>query len=359
MDRVREVFHEQVARHGGGARLAVYQHGQLLLDVHAGRKSKDADWDEATLAHCASCTKGVTNICVARLVDQGVLHYDRKVKETWPEFRDPTLTLSELLTHRGGLLHFEELIDLPLEALETCSGPAWEEWVAFLARQPTLPEARGQIAYHAVTVGFFVSALIFKATGESLRAYYDSEIRLPFDVNFHMGAVQGREADLGRVLPSKVREKRKAPSSLAVRAYQPMNGMSSFFKLRNCESPSHIGWGTGQSLAWLWQLVVADRIISPETRALASQPVCKTDCDLVNQDPMELTRGGFMVMDCITGHRETFGHTGMGGQFGFCDPRYGLSVGYTANAFMNDSRPRQRELVAAIYSALESMTAKL
>ncbi len=66
-----------------------------------------------------------------------------------------------------------------------------------------------------------------------------------------------------------------------------------------------------------------------------------------------------MVMECITGHRATFGHTGMGGQFSFCDPRYGLSVGYTVNAFMNDSRPRQRELTAAIYAALEAMTSKL
>jgi CubicO group peptidase (beta-lactamase class C family) len=359
MERVKEVFHKQLERYGGGGRLAVYQHGQLLLDVWGGVKTKEADWDANTLAHCASCTKGITNICVARLVDQGVLRYDQKIRESWKEFGDTALTLSELLSHRGGLLHFSEMVEVPVAALEACSGPPWEDWVAFLARQPPVAEVRGHVAYHAITVGFFVSALIYKATGESLRAYYDREIRKPFDVQFFMGAVQGKEANLARVLPSKVKEQRRMVTPLAVRAYQPMNDMSSFFRLRNCEAPSHIGWGSGQSLAWLWQLVVTDRLFSPAVRAQSFEIVCKTDCDLVLQEPVEFTRGGFMVMDAFTGSRETFGHPGLGGQLAFCDPRYGLSVGLTVNAFLDDSRPRLRELAGAIYTALDSMTAKL
>ncbi len=354
------MFRAQLERYGGGGRLTVFQHGRLLLDVWGGVTDKDGSpWNADTLAYCASCTKGVTNVCVALLVDRGVLRYDVPVaQQGWPEFRHKHLTLSELLTHRAGLLCFDEMIDFPTEALESCSGVAWEAWIDFLARQEGVAEARGAIAYHAVTVGFFVSALVFKVTGHSLRRFYQDNVAVPFGVRYFMGAVESEQQHLGRVLPSKVKEKKKKTTELAGRAYMPMNGMSSFWTLRNTESPSHIGWGSGQSLAWLWQLVVQDRLFSRATRLLASEPVCRTEKDLVLDEAVEWTRGGFMNMESVTSHAGTVGHTGMGGQFAFCDARYGLSVGCSVNAFMNDSRPRQREVVNAIYSALEAMASE-
>jgi CubicO group peptidase (beta-lactamase class C family) len=153
MDSVARVFESLVRKHGGGGRLTVYQNGQQLLDVFQGVvNEKGEPWTNQTLAYVASCTKFVTNVVVARLVDQGLLCYEEKVRKYWPAFSADVI-LEELLSHRAGLGFFDSMVDFPVEALShPGEGERWVEWVAFLAGQKPVSPV-GEPAYHAVTVG--------------------------------------------------------------------------------------------------------------------------------------------------------------------------------------------------------------
>ncbi len=142
MDNVEKVFRSLVSKHGGGGRFVVMQHGQVLLDVCDGvASSRDDDaFSEKTLCYVASCTKFVTNVCVAVLVDRGLLTYEGKVRSFWPEC-GVDVTLEQLLSHQAGLLFFDTMIDFPMEALlHPGEGEPWRTWLRFLESQkPVCP----------------------------------------------------------------------------------------------------------------------------------------------------------------------------------------------------------------------------
>jgi CubicO group peptidase (beta-lactamase class C family) len=57
--------------------------------------------------HLGSCTKAMTAVLVARLVDRGVLRWESTVAELWPDRTRHAswdrVTVAQLLTHRGGM----------------------------------------------------------------------------------------------------------------------------------------------------------------------------------------------------------------------------------------------------------------
>ena len=61
------------------------------------------------------------------------------------------------------------------------------------------------------------------------------------------------------------------------------------------------------------QLVVQCRLFSPSTLSAASALLVDSQKDLVLEEPMRYTRGGFMKLD-----ENAWGHSGMGGHFVLC-----------------------------------------
>ena len=59
---VATAFKNQLRRTSGGAAVAVYQHGELVVDLWGGSRTDDGDpWERDTLAMCFSTTKGLTS----------------------------------------------------------------------------------------------------------------------------------------------------------------------------------------------------------------------------------------------------------------------------------------------------------
>lgn len=60
------------------------------------------EWKEDTISTIFSCTKSVTAICFAILVDRGLLKYSDKVTKYWPEFGQngkQDITIEMVLSH--------------------------------------------------------------------------------------------------------------------------------------------------------------------------------------------------------------------------------------------------------------------
>jgi len=85
--RVEEIFEHQIATTDGGASLAVFHHGELVVDLWGGKRDdQGTPWTRDTLAMCFSTTKGVMSTAAHVLADRGLIDYDEPVATYWPEF---------------------------------------------------------------------------------------------------------------------------------------------------------------------------------------------------------------------------------------------------------------------------------
>ena len=84
---VRDAFASAQADDPGGGQLCVYRHGRKVVDLWAGRdKVNDRPYDEDTLTIIMSCTKGATAAVVHQLAERGLIDYEARVTDYWPEF---------------------------------------------------------------------------------------------------------------------------------------------------------------------------------------------------------------------------------------------------------------------------------
>src|SRR6476659_4419445 len=91
-----------------GAAVAVYRDGVKVVDLWGGYRDGNtkAPWQEDTLVMMMSTTKGVSSLAVAVAASRGLISYEAKVADYWPEFAQAgkgTVTVRQLLSHQAGL----------------------------------------------------------------------------------------------------------------------------------------------------------------------------------------------------------------------------------------------------------------
>jgi CubicO group peptidase (beta-lactamase class C family) len=89
-----------------GLQVAVYQHGELVVDVVAGvaDSSTGRPVTPGTPFYSASTGKGVTSTVAHVLVERGALDYDTPIVELWPEFgAHGKENATHVLTHTVGV----------------------------------------------------------------------------------------------------------------------------------------------------------------------------------------------------------------------------------------------------------------
>jgi len=146
-----------------GAAVAVYRDGVKVVDLWGGFRNgiTKARWQEDTLVPAFSTTKGLSSLAVAVAASQGLISYDAKVADYWPEFAQAskdTITVRQLLSHQAGLPTLDppptldDLLDrAKLSAMLAAKAPAWT------------PGTRH--GYHAVTRATSMSAIGRRTTG--------------------------------------------------------------------------------------------------------------------------------------------------------------------------------------------------
>lgn len=177
VDAFRALFGRR--KDGGGA-LAVYQHGVPLVDVWAGYAdvSTGAPWTADTMAMSFSTSKGVASTMVHRLVQRGVLDVDEPVVTWWPEFGangKADITLSDVLTHRAGLHRVRGVAETPGDLLDH---RRMADRLAARAPERTL----GVPAYHAMTFGYLIAAIVERATGSTFAEVLAEEVTGPLGI---------------------------------------------------------------------------------------------------------------------------------------------------------------------------------
>ncbi len=363
-----------------GAAVAVYRDGVKVVDLWGGYRNglTKAPWQADTMVNMFSTTKGITALAFAVAVSKGLLSYDAKVADYWPEFAQAgkgDITVRQLLAHQAGLCALT-----PPPRLADIADP--ERLAPILARQAPAWRPGTRHGYHAITLGWYQSELIRRTdpAGRTVGRFLADEIAAPLELDLHIGLPphvdRSRIALLHQwkraesllhlnVMPAGFAIAALNPVGLAARAtavpsdVKPWDGDYNRDAVRAVEMPSSNGIGTARAVAKFYgaaatggaELGLTDDVLH-ELMAPAREPSGGIRDKVMNVKVL------FSLGFCkpyplvhFGSSDKAFGTPGFGGSFGFADPDTGVGFGYVMNrlGFHLASDPRELALRQAVF----------
>lgn len=166
-----------------GVQVAAYHRGELIVDAWSGQTEEGADGrpvDGETLFPVFSVTKAVTATALHIQAERGLIEYDGRVAEYWPEYgvegKDAT-TVRDVLTHRSGAPQMPDGVTTE----QMCD---WDWMVTELAAQKPIFPPGTVNAYHSISWGWLVGELVRRCegSGRSFSAFIREEITEPLGI---------------------------------------------------------------------------------------------------------------------------------------------------------------------------------
>lgn len=272
----------------GGAAVAVYHRGDLVVDAWGGAKdAAGTPWERDTMATSFSTTKGVVATVVHRLVDRGEIDYDDPVVRYWPEFGAAGkngITIRHLLTHQAGLHDVRSLVGAAETLLD------WDEMTARLAAAEPRWTPGVRPGYHALTYGWLVGEVVRRVTGLTVDEAVQREVAVPLGLDgLRVGLPEPerhRGADL-LMSPKAIARLERLSAWLETRdRYRPFVEalmVDDFLdlvmtdRIHDAEVPAANGVFTARSLARMYAAIATPEdfdeppLLSPETTARATE----------------------------------------------------------------------------------------
>jgi CubicO group peptidase (beta-lactamase class C family) len=163
-----------------GLQIAVRRHGRVVADVTAGLADPPSGTkvESGTLFFAASAVKGVAASLAHVLAERGLLHYDLRIADVWPEFAAHG---KEHTTLRHVLMHTAGLPGLPPETTpaDLCD---WDGMCTALAAAEPWWEPGTRFGYHALTFGFLLGETMRLATGQPVSELLRNHLTGPLGV---------------------------------------------------------------------------------------------------------------------------------------------------------------------------------
>jgi len=201
-ERVRDLYaHNMATLKERNTQLCVYHRGDKVVDLW-GTQIDDASFKPDTLVNIFSSGKSMEAIALAALHGRGLLDYDKRIADYWPEFArygKQDLTVADLMRHEGGLASFDQSIEpetlLPENIKKNQVGAVIESQPA---RFPERDDTRRE--YHAITRGWVANEIFRRIdpAGRTIGDFLREEVADPLDVDVYVGL---REPELSRVSP--------------------------------------------------------------------------------------------------------------------------------------------------------------
>lgn len=385
---VARVFAEHLFRgEEVGAGFTVFQRGECVVDLHGGFADVETGrpWESDTRIVVFSVTKGFVAMALHLLAERGDLQWDTPVASYWPGFAragKQRITVRALMNHRAGLA----ALDRPLDVDDCTQRGRWHfVREALEAQEPLWEPGEGQ-GYHAITFGMYARELFTRITGESMNAYLRRELFEPIASDVYLSTPAEEDARMATLYAPRVRDRvgamvhaaltaptstearvaRRllAPSSLPRAAFgNPRVGRGGLavyneLPVRRAELPWGSGTASARGIARAYlpfsmagsfegRRYVSERVLAP---VYARQGW--SERDRVLQKPLGWSEGFLKEDKDVFGPTsEAFGHAGLGGALGWCDPVYGLAIGYAMNKLDWRVRsPRALALCRALYT---------
>jgi CubicO group peptidase (beta-lactamase class C family) len=369
LDAVRDVFEENWSLFDEiGAGFAVQIDGKTVIDLHAGwaDRKKSRDWTADAIVPVYSTGKAAAALVIAKLVDRGLLDYEAKVADYWPEFAaggKSAITVAQALSHQAGLSGLKAEMD----AGDWFDAGLIEQRLA--AQAPLWSLKEGGSGYSPITFGFIADALARRTDGRSIGALLREEICGPRGIDLHVGLPEDQHARVAEhAMPKQLPELGELNEVKKTAFLKPWSspGRRGAKEWRIAEFPAANAHASAGALARLMQVYAlkgrldGERFISETTwNMLTQKRVSGPDRVL----PFTLSwAAGVMINDPAQDdglrlygpEAATFGHSGWGGSCAFADPVRGITGAYVMNRQQHflAGDPRPLRLIKAVYGCL-------
>lgn len=367
---VAAALREQLRSSPGGAAVCVYWRGKCVVDLWGGLKHADGTpWTHDTMAPSFSTTKGIAATLMHVLVDRGLVDYDDRVADHWPEFAQAgkeAITIRHVLAHQSGLYHIRQMIDHAERMRD------WDYMIHAIERTPPIHPPGTRTGYHGLTFGYLIGEIAQRVTGRSFADLVQDEIARPLGLDgMYIGTPEHelpRAATL--IWPQRNVMTPRLPVGSgvmhwALREGSPIfqrllafggidldlasildalapRGISSFDfsapETLRCSIPAANGLFTARSLARTYAALAAGgtidgvRLLSPETVARATEIQSPAAGRVVIPFDMRWRLGFHGVLTTRGVPRNAYGHFGFGGSGAWADPRRELAVALIVNS---------------------------
>ncbi|MDT0531631.1 serine hydrolase domain-containing protein [Micromonospora sp. DSM 115977] len=181
-----------------GVQVAAYLHGTRVVDEVAGvaDRATGRPLTSGTPIWSVSTGKGLTATVVHVLAERGLLDYDLRIAEVWPEFArhgKDGVTLRHVLTHTAGVPA------LPPD-VTVADVTDWDRMCGIVADSVPLSAPGDVLAYHAWTFGWLVGEVVRRVTGRRISRVLAEDVAGPLGVPGEL-LFGVPEAELGRLAP--------------------------------------------------------------------------------------------------------------------------------------------------------------
>jgi CubicO group peptidase (beta-lactamase class C family) len=380
---VADAFRRNFTERGDiGAACVFYRDGRKVVDLWGGYRDGVAKlpWEQDTLVTVFSSTKGLSSTVIPIAHARGWLDVEAPVARYWPEFAQngkSAITIRQLLSHQAGLAVLDRKLTLAdvadpdrLANILAVQTPAWE------------PGTRH--GYHAMTLGFYESALLRRVDpqGRTLGRFFADEVAGPLDAEFYIGVPDHvpdeRIATIHAFKPAEMLlHLDEMPTRLLLSMLNPRGTMSramrtmSFLlepgafnrrEVRAAELPSVNGTGQIRAMARIYGALATGGTelgIGPETLRLLEEPGTDPSGGLRDAVVQMNSRFSLGYLKPFPGFEfgssdRSYGTPGGGGSLGFVDPDAGVGYAYGMNrlGFHNPIDPRELAVRAAFYACI-------
>jgi CubicO group peptidase (beta-lactamase class C family) len=339
--------------------LAVYRHGQLVLDLYRGLADRESGKpvERGTMFVLYSSTKPLAAVCLHILWQRGRLRWDDPVAAHWPEFAKngkEGVTIRHVLTHQAG---FPET-PWPL------TWNKWRDWdFVVQTMENIVPEyAPGEVmAYHPRNFGWVIGELVRRIDGRPFNRFLQEEVTAPLGMN---DAYVGLPPELEPRV-SRVHAMEDCDRPVSIPAYNEP-------EVHQAVHPAGGGITTARDLARFYAMLCNNGELDG-TRILKSETVAEVTA--LQIEGLDLSLGqrkarslGLVIDDprmgvgsseddsegySPSGECPTFGHGGQATSVGWADPCLGLAVAYITNGARSEDTnvPRLAAISKAVREA--------
>ncbi len=358
-----------------GAAFCLRIGGEVVVDVWGGWQDAERTrpWQRDTLVNVYSVGKGVLAGLLMCVVEEGLLDYDDRVADVWPEFArqgKESITVRMLASHQAGLPAIREKLG---------RGDAydWRGLCERLADERPYWSPGSAHGYHVNTYGFLVGEVIGRVTGMSVSEALRHYMTGPSGADFHYGLPDVEHARCADWLGPRVVLENEEHWAMAFaptgdREFDLMRwhtyfnppgisgtGLANTPEWRGSVIPSTSGHANARAVAALYAGMLGSGIelaVTPSARVRgeATRGEVEGD-DVILGRPSRFGIGFQLPMPSrpLGPSASAFGHYGYGGALGFADVENDLAFAYVMNRPGDRwQTPRTQRLIDAVYACL-------
>jgi CubicO group peptidase (beta-lactamase class C family) len=331
-----------------GVQVAVFQHGEQLVDTVAGTadRATGRPVKSDTPFYNFSICKAAASTVVHILAERALFGYDTPVVDLWPEFGargKQKVTVRHVLSHTAGVPGIP--LDTTLEDL--CD---WDKMCAAIAGSELWWEPGTKVGYHAYTFGYIVGEIVRRATGKPISQVLLEEVSGPLGVGdqLYFGMPHSQQRRLARLEDAPIDPQAMAamaamPQDLPMFKAGPMSTMPNAAlgnraDILAADIPAG-GKTSARAIARMYAALLGEvdgvRLISPE-RLREVTTVASSGMDEVFGMPTKWALGYSIGRPGAMDSSSVFGIGGVGGSFACGDSATGIAFALTKNRLTQD-----------------------